>query len=508
MIESQQNIERWFENLIEFARREGEGHVTHGVDLTEPCQIEVFWIDNPLEGQVFIITHDRDRPDKETIVNGPFEGSSFVQEVERITNANRWQKPIPPPRNQKPGRGPPSRADVITNTISRFIERLERSIFSEPLPTDLFFGGRRLWDNSFSHIYIGNVAENNIMELSGETADSNTAEQEEKGVTSDQENKPVEGESTESGHERVPAGGGYIYDPVWIEKAPEHTFSEKVWGEEPFTHDKNHTSSICGLDLHIYRDGLLLINSDDGQEIKDILNTLFAVGTFHQYRTWRILLDREILSASMVGGKIRQPSFERSTPSGRNQLAEPQNRPSDYDRTLLTIETLERFIEVAEAIYPIHNVRNRIILHLQAHTHLLDDEFGASFVLNWTVIEQLIEDLLKDKVQDHDIDWEDKALEFAELTDVIEDFEYELLDKHRDLRNSIIHDMESVSTKDAEELDLLVSKLVVRNINKYLEKQEISPIEYRATPIKYSNRKPEVQSELSNSILGIDHSKK
>jgi len=506
MTKRQKKVETWFENLIDDARKEGEGHVGHGVDLTEPCQIEVFWMNNPLEGQVFIITHDRDRPDKEIIVNGPFEGPSFVQELEGITNAGRWQKPIPPPRNQKPGQGPPSRADVLANTISRFIDRLEQSIFSESFPTNIFFGGKRLWDNTFSHIYLGNVAEHNIEELFGETADSDTEEQDENEVTSDQENQVVENETTESNQERVPTGGGYIYDPVWIEKAPEYTFSEKVWGEEPFTYDKTHTSSVCGLDLHVYRDGLLLINSDDGQEIKDILNTLFAVGTVHRYRTWRILLDREIYSASMVDGEIKQSSSERSTPSGRNQLAQPQSRPSDYDRSLLTIEALERFIEIVEAIYPIHNVRNRMILHLQAHTHLLDDEFDASFVLNWTVIEQLIEDLLKDKVQDRGIDWEDKELEFAEITDLIDDSEYELLDKHRDLRNSIIHDMDSVSVREAEELDLLVSKLVVRNINQHLEEQEISPIEYRPTPIKFSNRKPEIQSELFNSILGIDHS--
>jgi hypothetical protein len=487
-------IEDWFENAIVVAR-EGSGLLQHGFDLSEPCQIEVFWMNHPLEGQVFVITHDRDRPDEQIIINGPFGGSSFVEKVGEIVQADRWVEPLPPPRNKKPGRGPPTKADRFASTITRFVERMEQSIFTN-IPSKVYLlGGQRLWDQTFSHIFLGNVGEyelDEIIKISTESdTDENSKENESEQSNGDQE--------SDDESERIVAGGGYIYEPVWIEKAPKSTFSEKVWGNKPRNYEKVYTSEICDFDFHAYRDGLLLVSSEDGEEVQQVLNTLFGVGLFHRYRMWRALLRNEIYSAILENGEISRAGWEGSTPTGRNELVNPEDRPSDYDRSLLPIEGLQRFIEIVNVVYPIHNVRNRIILHLQSHSHLLDDEFQASFVLNWTCIEQLVDDLLKERVDDaYDLDWEDKGLEFAEFADLIEPSEYELLDKHRNNRNNIIHDMESVSVKEAEELDLLVSKLLTRNVNTYLQSQNVSPINFQPVPIKFENRKPEIRRDFIN----------
>ena len=178
----------------------------------------------------------------------------------------------------------------------------------------------------------------------------------------------------------------------------------------------------------------------------------------------------------------------------------PETRPSDTDRGLITRNQIERVSKIVNTIYPIHNVRERIILHSQAHTHLLDDEFDASFVLNWTVTEQLIDDLLKRNIdKEYELDWEDKHLEFASIADIITESEYDILDKYRERRNDIVHEMESVSVKEAEKLDLIVSKILVRDINHYLDEQGITPISFRPYPIKFSNRADnETRWELSN----------
>lgn len=91
------------------------------------------------------------------------------------------------------------------------------------------------------------------------------------------------------------------------------------------------------------------------------------------------------------------------------------------------------------------------------------------------------------------MDWEDKELEFAEIADIVSESEYEKLDTHRDLRNDIVHEMDSVSSEEAEELDVLVSELLVRNINKYLEAQDVETIESRQKSVKFYNRDRKTQ---------------
>jgi len=376
-------VKKWFEELIEITRDDESNAFSIGIHLPEPCQIEVFWMDDPLEGQLYITTDDNDRPDKEVLVHGPWEGSSFIQEVGEVAKSDRWQKPLPPPIEKKPGHGVPLRVDSLANATAQFINSMENSLWIEYRKDTPLFAGRRLWGSSQARIYPGNVAELDLEKLS---QDAENVESDGQNMDEGQEEEMRNNEAAES-ISKIATGGGYIYKPVWIEESPEYTFFEKVQNKKPRTYDRIYRSQIQGVDIHAFRDGLLLLESEDGNEIQDILNTLFGIGIFHQFRTWQYLLRRELISAHIADGEIRKSSYELATPSGRNQLSNPSDRPDDSDRDLLPMEVLKRLINIVDVIYPIHSVRERIILHLQAHTHLLDSEFDASFVLNWTVIE-------------------------------------------------------------------------------------------------------------------------
>jgi hypothetical protein len=494
--EGKDEIRDWSHTLIERSR-DATIRTPHPIDLSSPCQVEVFWISGPLEAQAFIITHDRDRDDKEIRIHGPHSGYDFVEEIAEVAEEDRWQEPLPNYKNI-PGRGPPTKADVLADLISRLTRRLQESVFSDLGSSSFhFWDGKRLWPNAFSHIMIGNVVEYDIGDEFGITDRSDLEENSE--TEADEETGESQDEE-EADEDRRVAGGGYIYEPVWVEAAPERSFEENVWGSENRRFDCVLNTEICGLDLKVMRDGLLYIFSEDGEEIQRILNTFFGVGIFGDFRQWRTIIGREIISSEFSGGELSSSSYEISTPSGRNQLLKPDTRPSDTDRGLITSDQIKQISKIVDTIYPIHNVRERIILHSQAHTHLLDDEFDASFVLNWTVTEQLIDDLLKRNIdKEYELDWEDKQLEFASIADIITESEYDILDEYRERRNDIVHEMESVSVKEAEKLDLIVSKILVRDINHYLDEQGITPISFRPYPIKFNNRTDnETRWELSN----------
>lgn len=499
-----QEVEDWWISFIENRRVESSAPFHTVQDYSSPCQVEVFWIEEPLEGQLIFVTRDREREDKEVIVNGPYSGENFIEKIAEVSKEDRWQKEVPPQDFKSPPGQTPRREDVLASLISSLVDRLEQSIFTDfSTPGLRFLNKGRLWPQSSYHILTGNVVDDTPsdgVELGGNEVEQDEDETETEENDESESKDENEGDSKEQVAEEQPAGGGFIYPAVWVKEAPDRTFEEKVWDSGDFQFDVVFEAELCGLDFQVRKDGLLYLVSNDGDEIQQILNTFFGIGILHRSRRWRALLGREIISAKYKEGEISSASYESSTPSGRNQLASPADQPPDHERGIVTIDAIERFIEITDVVYPIHNVRNRIILHLQAHTHLLDDELDASFVLNWTVVEQLIDDLLKRNIrEEYGLDWEDKALEYAATADIIEHSEYEMLDKFRDKRNNIIHHMESASVEEAEKLDILLSKLLVRDINHYLQQNDVQEINYQPYPIKYGNRiDNDLRWELSN----------
>ena len=163
---------------------------------------------------------------------------------------------------------------------------------------------------------------------------------------------------------------------------------------------------------------------------------------------------------------------------------------------------IEYLLRVTEVVFPIPGLRERITLHLQAHTHFSDDEYTASFLLNWNIIEQHIEDLLnQDLRDDYDVNRDRREtiqghnwfishrIELAEIVDTIDEALYSELDRHRKKRNKVVHDMETVSAERAEDIDHFVSELLCREINSHLESTGTPPIEHRPIPMKPMTRR-------------------
>ena len=252
--EGKDEIRDWFNTLIEKSRDDDTIRTPYPIDLSSPCQVEVFWMGGPLEAQAFVITHDRGRDDKEIRIHGPHSGYDFVEEIAEIAEEDRWQEPLPNYENM-PGRGPPTKADVLADVISRLTDRLQQSVFSDLSSSSFhFLGGKRLWPNAFSHIMIGNVVEYDIEDEFG-VADK--ASSEERSETEADEEPGENQDEEETDEDRRVAGGGYIYEPVWVEAAPKRSFEENVWGSEDYHFDCVLDTEICGLDLKVMRDGLL-----------------------------------------------------------------------------------------------------------------------------------------------------------------------------------------------------------------------------------------------------------
>jgi len=470
------DVEAWWEELISRVRSHEEPF-TELIELHEPCQIEVFWLRDDVEGQAFVNTHDPDRGDKEILVHGPFEGAEFVEKVGEVAKEDRWQERDPSPGRVRPGQPTPTKADALAGLIARFTGTVQQSIFNDFSFTHrAFLGGHRLWDSTYGQYMVGNVTDLDIdrffdLSASTESEEDQDEDVEDSGEESEEENRET-------------GGGGYIYPPVWVDQAPEKTFEEKVWGTEEIGHDIMLREDFLDKEIVVVRDGLIILLSQDGEEIREVLNTIFGVGVFLGSR-WRSLQGREIVSVSVSQEMVHTTHAELST--RRAQLYHStSDLPTHLQRGAVSSNQLQNLIRLAEEVYQVDGLKEKVILHLQAHTHLLDHEYTASFLLNWNIIEQQIIDVLDPHLRDeYDVNNDRRGrikdgshwfishmLEVAEVTDAITEDEYSQLDDFRSKRNKIVHDMETASEEQADNLNELVSTFLEREIDNTLADTE------------------------------------
>lgn len=469
------DVKDWWTDWIE-AVRNNEAALMH-IDASEPCQVEVFWLEDKVEGQVSVIMHTRDREDKEILVHGPFEGDEFVDQVGEVAREDRWQERHPMGRSP-PGKPFKTKADSLAGLIARFIEEIQNSIFNDlsTFPNHML-GGHRLWGSSFGQYNLGSVTD---LDTDGSRSDEETTDSEEGEDTSEGDGQEEAGDTGQEGSdERESGAGGYIYPPVWIDHAPEKTFEEKVWDSDEFGYEVMLRKEFLDGEILAIQDGLILVKIENNEEIRDVLNTIFGVANFFR-RRWRSLQGKELVSVSITMHGARTTSAQLAT--RRAQLLHSEELPRHVDRGAIASENLEHIIQVAEKVYKEDGLREKIVLHLQAQTHLYDYEHTASFLLNWNIIEQRIIDILDPHLRDeYDVNYDRRdnitdsrnwfishLLEVAEITDAITEDEYSQLNDFRSKRNNIVHDMATASEEQAEKLNEIVSTFLERDIEKTL----------------------------------------
>ena len=134
--QERQETKEWFLTLIKKFREEYEKLTDEekafigNIGYQPPCQIEIFWVKEPIEFQIIVLTHDSTRRDMEIIINGPYKGYEFFPELEKIMKEDRWARIVPP---DFPYYGAESSnlkySDIFAGILHNFIKTIERSLF-------------------------------------------------------------------------------------------------------------------------------------------------------------------------------------------------------------------------------------------------------------------------------------------------------------------------------------------------------------------------------------------
>lgn len=462
------DVKDWWKDSIEATRSDGET-LTY-IEASEPFQVEVFWLEDKIEGQVSVITHDCDREDTEILVHGPFKGHEFVHQVGEVAREDRWQEQLPLSTGSAQ-----IKADSLAELIAQFVDLIQVSIFNDfsSSQASMIFGGP-LWGPAVGLYTLGSVTD---LEVNSSYSDEKRTDSKKSKEISEEDWQKEVGDIGQGSSDELERGvGGYIYPPVWIDHPPEKSFEEKVWDSDELGYEVVLRKSFSDDEILVTQDGLILMQIKNTKKIRDVLNTIFGVGSFYR-RQWRSLQGKELVSVAITKHGTQTTSAQFAT--RRAQLLFNEQLPRNVERGVIGSKSLEQIIEVAEEVYKEDGLREKIILHLQAETHLYDYEHTASFLLNWNIIEQQIIDILNPHLRDeYEVNHPRRSnitdsrnwfishlLEVAEITNAITEDEYSQLDDFRSKRNNIVHDMETASENQAKNLNKIVRTFLKRDID-------------------------------------------
>lgn len=477
MPRKKEEVKEWFEEVIETYRsktedlsKEIEKKTSRGEQYHSPCQIEVFWIGEPVEWQILVHTHDEDREDKEIIVNGPFEGDEFIENVERIMEEDRWQR-TSEDSNGEQGKKRLSR--IFAYRLQNYVQHISGGVFKDTSDhSPLGNKGRVFPKKGWISLIRGNIANNSPNEFVEDIVKRAKDKIEPKDLSEDQRR---EDSKSEKAKKTIKKGvGTYIYPLTWVGGEPQKSFEEIVFNHpsQPIEPGVVLNYDFDGDELIITRDGFIgMIDTDIGLA-SETLNTIFGTallfGCF-----WESVQRLEMMDFKINIDEEKVTTLPTETSSLRTYLSSPFTGSEIPTRRENPKIKFEMIIDKAKRISE-QGDKGVLISLIYSATHLRDDEYTPSFLLSWILIEQVLNQLIDNRLKNdfgvnHDRrnkitdspNWGmQEKIELSEVIGIIDEDSRSFLQDKRSTRNNIVHKMERADKEESEELFDFAANLV------------------------------------------------
>ncbi|MHB8164058.1 MAG: hypothetical protein ACYDDV_06875 [Methanoregula sp.] len=433
-----------------------------------PCQIEIFWVSEPSEFQLLVLTHNSNRPDKEIKINGPFHLNEIANKVIEIMDEPRWREKAP---HLDDGWSVPSDAgykehkysDEFANLFSHFLNQI-RHTSSQYFPpgsgTSYLMG-----QTDFCIIIKGNIAELPSSELDQKSS-IESAKQQAASVKTGFTLQTIQKNTPEKEKSVRKFFGSYYTPGARIGDNVELTFKEKISGPDIFEYPKYEYAFTFNGRMGFYdRYGLVIIGSENEEDAIKIINTIFGISIIHGIEAFSVRKS-DILETQTP---INSNPLGQSLGSYRRKISEITGQaPNLFEgmkRSQITFEKMERTIEVSEKIFLDEKVNQSLLFLLEGNTHLKNSEFPQSYIFCWLIVEQYISKKfnalltekpeIKTKLRNKtDPEKEAIGLKFKILNsnERLSDSDYSFLTVYKDKRNDFVHSGKTIMQSDAEKL--------------------------------------------------------
>ena len=474
-------LKKWLIKLIKNFREEykklgdlEKTQIPNTLDYKSPCQIEVFWLSEPIEYQIVILTHNTDRKDMEIIINGPYKGYEFLDEIEKVMQEKRWVKAIPkdlPYRGAENGRV--KYYDIFAGILCNLLSNIKNSVFLKIKKGPQ--GGIIFPTAGWCSYITGNLLEMDYHELIKESineAKSKAKNIKEKSLEKQPKIEPVH---------KLKGYGTYFYPPVWVGKLPKRNFRQKVAGNYYMFPSKSFDTLFNGTKIIVKSDGFIGVVTEDKKQAIRILNTIFGLSFLSDIECFAVR-ELELAEINIEPNTLTISSTSIQVSSLRNFLMDwSTSTISYYEKKEIEKEVLKEIIKKSERISQDKDLTEQLIFLLEGYTHHNNSEYSQAFIINWLIIEKYLFGLWDEFLIGKNIGGDrkhkltntgswgiDKILEFFNLNEKIDKKEYELLVGLKNKRNNFVHKGQVIDKSTSEKLLNLSFDIVKNNLSKIL----------------------------------------
>lgn len=487
-----QELKKWCQELINIFRTEYEtldelerSQIPVNSDYRYPCQMEFFWVTEPLEYQLFIIMHDASRMDGEIIINGPFLGSELIPKVIEIMDEPRWKKKANneidrtlPTFDYDVGDQENKYSDMFVIPVSNLIIDLRND------PTSNFRKGYLTGQLFGNHGWImtikGNIVE--LKEANSLVSDSiNEAKQRAARIRGKKELKLPQINTEREEKKYLEVFGAYYYPGVRIGDNLELTFKEKLTntiGKPIYLPEAEHKFNFSGKHGFFDTFGFVAIQNKNEREAVKILNTIFGVSLVFGFNSLSVR-EFELYSMKMNPETLSVGGFSWLD---QNTKRFPPYSSHGLRKRAIPLDSMNMIMNIAEKVSQDKATNESVLFLLESFTHLYNFEFSQSFLYSWLVAEKnisrLFEGMLlekevsgnrKDKFKKHDKWSTETKIEVLNFNGIINSKDYDFLILFNTKRNKFAHEGNTIDQRESKELFEFSKTIVKDGINRIIK---------------------------------------
>ena len=477
-----QELEKWCEDLIKNFRTEcdkldelEESQIPNDLNFKSPCQIEFFWVDEPVEYQLFITMHDPDAKDGAIFINGPYKRHEIIEKVIEIMDEPRWKKKTPYKEYTEfseyddVGYQENKYSDAFVHQISAFYRDLNRNIAVNFEGGQI--SGQSMGDYDWCSTIKGNIAkQNDPMSLISESIKN--AKQKSFDIRNKKDSDLTQKNVRTKENETFKIIGAYYYPTIRIGDNLELSFQEKLTnaiGSPMYFPQIDHEFELNGKFGFFDSFGFIGIQTDSKKEATKILNTIFGVSLIFDFDSLSVR-ESELSSADM--------NSKSKSLGGFSWQISDTKRPTPYSsyglrKTAIPIDSMREIIDITDKVLRDNTLNDSILFLLESYTHLHDSEYSPSFIFSWFIIEkrisQLFDEMLsekdisrkrKNKFENHGIWSSDTKIEVLNFCGKITDEEHKPISKYNKMRNEFVHQNNRIDKDESYKLFELSKQIV------------------------------------------------
>ena len=482
-------LNKWFRDFIQKFRDQAQlltekqrSKISNLDDFFPPCQIlSIEYIGLP--HQWILVTHDPNRPDLE-IETLQMETWEAIEKIKPLVENPKWERVLTQEEFTRAW-NVKNYSELVEEFFIGVIGSLGNILYLKPSEPGasakiMFFGRDFKWITNRLEMTNPDDLVAKIIDEAKKIA----KKEQDKVVQSDDNTVKETHIETEKVEDEITGFGTYFYPPIWIGEYPDYSFNEKIHGRRIWP-EKSFDVKYKGKLLVVYNNGYVGLAEKTREIAYSNLNEIMATGLLlgipffavYNYELSEVSFNPKTLDFKLRGMRPRG-SLARAFDL-KNFFLEQTVRPY----ISIKKEGIIKICEVAEEISSEEDVSTCLTLLIEAYTCFQYSQYIQSYVLSWTIIEKNLNylwenSLIKNKIDKKRIkkltgtEWAiSQIIEVLNLSKIITNENYKLLNILRKKRNNLIHEGESVREEDASQClnfahNLILERTKIRELIK------------------------------------------